>query len=122
MNKELIDELVPSTLVDEESLEDYIKSPTQPIQQPIPQSVPQAVPQAVPQKVVKFQNQMPKSILKKDPVKLEIENYFEIFGFALSKTTIYLFIVFIILVIGYFVWNYFDEKKKKNEKNEENNE
>jgi cbb3-type cytochrome oxidase subunit 3 len=114
MNKELIDELVPSTLVDEESLEDYIKSPTQPIQQPKPQTVPQ--------KVVKFENKMPKSILKKEPVKLEIENYFEIFGFALSKTTIYLFIVFIILVIGYFVWNYFDEKKKKNEKNEENNE
>lgn len=66
-------------------------------------------------KIVKFENKPLKPILKKEVKKEEIKsegNYYNILGFNLSPTTIYLFIAFIICIIGYFVWEYYNKKKE----------
>lgn len=47
----------------------------------------------------------------------DLSSYFSIFGFQISRTTIYILIGFIVLLIGYFIYSKFfsktEEKKKK---------
>lgn len=70
-------------------------------------------------------NQLPMSnlveqqIVQQPSVNIELSDCYSLFGFQLSKTTIYLFIAFILCVVAYFVYNRFypsptnDKKKKK---------
>jgi len=50
-----------------------------------------------------------------DPV--DASSYFSIFGFQLSRTTIYILIAFVVLIVGYIIYSKFfsktEEKKKK---------
>lgn len=74
-----------------------------------------------PQQIV--QNHLPQNIIPTVLQNPELQNtsdlssYFSIFGFQISRTTIYILIGFIVLLIGYFIYSKFfsktEEKKKK---------
>lgn len=69
-----------------------------------------------PQQII--QNNIPQNIVSPDlPDVVDISSYFSIFGFQISRTTIYILIGFVVLLIGYFIYSKFfsktEEKKKK---------
>jgi len=89
MNKETIDELLNEVFP--EKLEEFIKEPEE--------------------KIVKFKE--PVAEVQKSTLNIPKSNdYYNVFGMSISKSTIYLFIVFILLVVGYLLWSYFENKKK----------
>lgn len=55
-----------------------------------------------------------KQILKKP---INIDKYFNLFNLSISKSTIYLFITFIVCIICYFVYDYINTKKEEEKKN-----
>lgn len=96
----------------------------QPIQQP---QVQQAIQQSIQQQPIQQQTIIDQSIpqvnTESSTVSIpnnDLNKYFSVFGFQLSRMTIYLLIGFIVIVVGYIIYSKWSSKKPSELEQEEN--
>lgn len=100
----------------------------QQLPKPVAQSAPQPMPQQMAQQFTKQVSQQAQNIVKQ-PSQVETQqkvelpqinimdpNYYTLFGFSLSKTTIYIIIAFVIVAAIYYIYTQFFASDTKIEK------